>query len=92
MNKIVNIFFFLIILIFFLSIYKYYSSNKNIDSKEFNRKNIDSIINTKISNLPTLNNDTNNVIIFNDGYTEEIKNDKIRSFWNLLKNRWKRKQ
>jgi len=77
MNKIVNIFFFLIILIFFLNIYKYYSSNKNIDS----------IINTKISNLPTLNNDTNNVIIFNDGYTEEIKNDKIRSFWNLLKNR-----
>ena len=87
MNKIVNIFFLIIILIFFLSIYKYYSSNKNIDSKEFNRKNIDSIINTKISNLPTLNNDTNNVIIFNDGYTEEIKNDKIRSFWNLLKNR-----
>ena len=87
MNKIVNIFFFLIILIFFLNIYKYYSSNKNIDSKVFNRKNIDSIINTKISNLPTLNNDTNNVIIFNDGYTEEIKNDKIRSFWNLLKNR-----
>ena len=87
MNKIVNMFFFVIILIFFLSIYKYYSSNKNINSKEFNRKNIDSIINTKISNLPTLNNDTNNVIIFNDGYTEEIKNDKIRSFWNLLKNR-----
>ena len=87
MNKIVNMFFFVIILIFFLSIYKYYSSNKNINSKEFNRKNIDSIINTKISNLPTLNNDTNNVIIFNDGYTEEIKNNKIRSFWNLLKDR-----
>ena len=85
MNKIVNMFFFVIILIFFLSIYKYYSSNKNINSKEFNRKNIDSIINTKISNLPILNNDTNNVIIFNDGYTEEIKNNKIRSFWNLLK-------
>ena len=85
MNKIVNIFFFVIILIFFLSIYKYYSSNKNINSKEFNRKNINSIINTKISNLPILNNDTNNVIIFNDGYTEEIKNNKIRSFWNLLK-------
>ena len=85
MNKIVNMFFFVIILIFFLSIYKYYSSNKNINSKEFNRKNINSIINTKISNLPILNNDTNNVIIFNDGYTEEIKNNKIRSFWNLLK-------
>jgi len=92
MNKIVNMFFFVIILIFFLSIYKYYSSNKNINSKEFNRKNINSIINTKISNLPILNNDTNNVIIFNDGYTEEIKNNKIRSFWNLLKDWWKRKQ
>ena len=87
MNKIANIFLFVIISFFFLNIYKYYSSNKNINSKEFNRKNIDSIINTKISNLPTLNNDTNNVIIFNDGYTEEIKNDKIRSFWNLLKDR-----
>ncbi|MBL6786134.1 MAG: hypothetical protein ISQ33_01335 [Candidatus Pelagibacter bacterium] len=82
-----NIFFFVIIVVFFLSIYKYYSSNKNINSKEFNRKNIDLIINAKISNLPTLNNDTNNVIIFNDGYSNEIKSDKTRSFWNLLKER-----
>ena len=87
MHKIVNIFFFVIIVVFFLSIYKYYSSNKNINSKEFNRKNIDLIINAKISNLPILNNDTNNVIIFNDGYSNEIKSDKTRSFWNLLKER-----
>ena len=80
MNKIVNIFLFAIISFFFLNIYKYYSSNKNINSKEFNRKNINSIINTKISNLPILNNDTNNIIIFNDGYSNEIKNDKTRSF------------
>ena len=86
MNKIVNIFLFVIILFFFLNIYKYYSSNKNINSKEFNRKNINQIINKKISNLPILNNDTNNIIIFNDGYSNEIKNDKTRSFWNLLKN------
>ena len=86
MNKIVNIFLFLIISFFFLNIYKYYSSNKNINSKEFNRKNINQIINKKISNLPILNNDTNNIIIFNDGYSNEIKNDKTRSFWNLLKN------
>ena len=85
MNKIVNIFLFVIILFFFLNIYKYYSSNKNINSKEFNRKNINQIINKKISNLPILNNDTNNIIIFNDGYSNEIKNDKTRSFWNLLK-------
>ena len=85
MNKITNIFLFLIISFFFLNIYKYYSSNKNINSKEFNRKNINQIINKKISNLPILNNDTNNIIIFNDGYSNEIKNDKTRSFWNLLK-------
>ena len=85
MNKIVNILTFVIILIFFLSTFKYYSSNKNIDAKEFNRKNINKIINTKILNLPILNDDTNNVIEFNDGYSNEIINDKPRSFWNLLK-------
>ena len=85
MNKIINILLFFLTLTFFLSIYSYYSSNKNIDVKEFNRNNIDKIINAKISNLPILNNDTNNVIKFNDGYNNEIKNDKPRSFWNLLK-------
>ena len=85
MNKIVNIFLFIIILIFFLSSYNFYSSNINIDAKEFNRLNINKIIETKITNLPILNSDTNNVIEFNDGYSNEIKNNKSRSFWNLLK-------
>jgi len=85
MNKIMNIFLFIIILIFFLSTYNFYSSNINKDLKEFNRLNINKIIDTKITNLPILNNDTNNVIEFNDGYSNEIKNDKPRSFWNLLK-------
>ena len=40
---------------------------------------------TKISNLPILKNDTDNVIEFNEGFSNEIKNDKPRSFWNLLK-------
>ena len=85
MNKIMNIFFFTIILIFFLSTYNFYSSNINIDAKEFNWLNIDKIIDNKITNLPILNNDTYNIIEFNDGYSNEIKNDKPRSFWNLLK-------
>jgi hypothetical protein len=80
MIKIINFF-----LIFFLTTYNYYSSNKNIEAKNFNRNNIDEIINTKISNLPILDTDTNNVIEFNDGFSNEIKNDKSRSFWNLLK-------
>ena len=56
-----------------------------MNAKEFNRKNINQIIKLKNSNLPILNNDTNNVIEFNDGYSNEIKNEKPRSFWNLLK-------
>ena len=85
MTKLINSFLALIILIFFFIKYKYYSSNKNVEVKNFNRNNIDEIINTKISNLPILDSDTSNVIEFNDGFSNEIKNDKSRSFWNLLK-------
>ena len=85
MSKIFNIFLGVLILIFFFNIYSFYSSNKNLESKEFNRSNINQIINAKISNLPILKNDTDDVIEFNDGFSNEIKNDKPRSFWNLLK-------
>ena len=85
MRKILNILFGILILIFFFNIYSFYSSNKNLKSKEFNRSNIDQIINKKISNLPILKNNTDNVIEFNDGFSNEIKNGKPRSFWNLLK-------
>jgi len=85
MQKIISILFLILIIIFFGSTFKYYSSNKNIKNKEFNRNNIDQILNDKISNLPILKNDTDNVIEFNDGFSNEIKNDKPRSFWNLLK-------
>jgi len=85
MQKIISIFFLILVIIFFGSAFKYYSSNKNIKNKEFNRINIDQILNDKISNLPILKNDTDNVIEFNDGFSNEIKDDKPRSFWNLLK-------
>ena len=85
MQKFLSIFFLILIIIFFGSTYKYYSSSKNIKNKEYNRNNIDQILNDKISNLPILKNDTDNVIEFNDGFSNEIKNDKPRSFWNLLK-------
>ena len=85
MSKIFDIFLVILILIFFFNIYSFYSSNKNLESKEFNRSNIDEIINTKISNLPILKNNTDKVIEFNDGFSNEIKNDKPRNFWNLLK-------
>ena len=85
MNKVINILFIAVILSFFMVTYKYYSSSQNIEKKNYNRNNIDEIINTKTSNLPILENDTKNVIEFNDGFSNDIKNNKPRSFWNLLK-------
>ena len=85
MSKVANIIFLLLVLTFFLATYKYYSSNKNTQIKNFNRNNINDIINSKVSNLPILKNDTNDVIEFNDGFTNEIKHEKSRSFWDLLK-------
>ena len=84
MSKMFNILLGILILFFFFNIYSFYSSKKNVELKKFNRSNINQIINTKISNLPILKNDTDNIIEFNDGFNE-IKNDKPRSFWNLLK-------
>ena len=84
-EKIVKFFFLILVFLFFLTVFKYYSSKKNIEIKDFNRNNINTIINNKTTNLPILENDTNNVIEFNDGFSNEIKNDKKRSFWNLLK-------
>ena len=76
----------LILVIFFiLSIYNYYSSNKNIEFKDFKRSNIDQILREKIINLPVLNNGTGNVIEFNNSLENEINDSKKRSFWNLLK-------
>ena len=85
MTKLINIFSLFIVIVFFFKTYNYYSSKKNIEAKDFNRNNIDEIINKKISNLPVLKSDTNNVIEFNDGFSSEIMNDKPRNFWNLLK-------
>ena len=75
----------IIVILFFFNIYKYYSSSKNIKNINLNRTNIEEIINKKIVDLPTLLNDTDDVIEFNSSFSEEIKEDKPRSFWNLLK-------
>ena len=85
MYKVLNIFMILLICIFTFFILKYYSSNKNLNNKNYNRSNIDQIINEKTNNLPKLENDTNNVIEFNDSFDKEINNNKKRNFWDLFK-------
>ena len=75
----------LLIILFVFFIYKYYSSTKNIVNRDFIRSNIDKILDEKVRNLPVLSNDTNNVIQFNDSFEEDIKDEKKRSFWDLIK-------
>ena len=76
---------FLLIISFITFISKYYSSIKNIKSTENNRLNIDVILKDKISNLPILADDTNNVVQFNNSFDSDFEEDKKRSFWDLLK-------
>ena len=88
MYKVLNFLLFSLIIIFIISVLKYYTSNKNIVSKNYNRSNIDKILTEKILNLPVLINDTKNVIIFNDSFENEMNEvEKKRSFWQLLRSK-----
>ena len=85
MYRIINLFILILVFLFFFNIYSYYSSNKNIKNINLTRSNIEEILKDKILDIPILLNDTNNVIEFNSSFSEEIKDDKPRSFWKLLK-------
>ena len=84
--KFFNTVIFLIFIIFFVIIFKYYSSSKNMNEKNQNRLNINEIIKEKISDLPVLPNDTNNIIEFNNSLVDTT-NEKKRSFWELIKDK-----
>ena len=85
MLKFIKILMIFLIIFFILSVYEYYSSNKNIQNKSFNRDNIDQILKDKVNDIPILSNDTDNVIEFNNSMDNEINTQKKRNFWNLLK-------
>tara|TARA_B100000963_G_scaffold282317_1_gene250914 strand:+ start:4394 stop:4657 length:264 start_codon:yes stop_codon:yes gene_type:complete len=87
MYKVLNILMIIFTTFFIFYIFKYYSSNKNITDKNYNRSNIEKILNKKTFNLPILKNDTDNVIEFNDSFQNELKDNKKRNFWDLLKNK-----
>ena len=85
MRKIINILLFILIISFLFFTLRFYVSNKNIKDKSFNRVNIDQILKEKIKDLPVIENDTNSVIEFNNSLEKETRNEKKRSFWDLLK-------
>ena len=83
-NKIKNIIYFSILVIFFISISLYYFSDSNKNRIIKNRKNLSSNTDIILKNLPILKNDTNNIMSYE---TTETENKKIkkRYFWELLK-------
>ena len=85
MYRIINILMLFFLILFIFSTFKYYLSNTNIKTTNFNRTNMDEILKKKKLDLPVLPNNTNNIIEFNDSFNKEIKEDETRSFWDLLK-------
>jgi len=76
--------FFLIIIFFIIFSIKYYVSDENKKKTFRNLNLIDKNISLYKNKLPTISNDTNNIVkhLNND----ESTNKKKYSFWNLLKN------
>ncbi len=87
MYKFINVLLTISIFSFFFVTFKYYSSNKNIEAKNYNLSNIDQLLKKRINDLPILLSDTNNVIEFNNSINDVVNDEKKRSFWNLLKNK-----
>ena len=75
----------ILIIIFFFTVFKYYISEQNIDLIKNQRKNLKTLSFKKISELPVLPNDTNNVIEFNSGFEETNQQNYKRNFWELFK-------
>ena len=83
-KKILIIIYFSITIFFLTFIFVIYFSKDNIDKIKNNRLNYHNSIEKKFSNLPFLENDTDNIIQY--GYENlEEKKIKKRYFWNLLK-------
>lgn len=79
-----SVFIFLFIFLFIYFVVSTYISNKNKEKINENRININLKIKDNLSGLPLLKNDTDEVIEYNSGYSNE--NSKIkRNFWNLFK-------
>ena len=83
MYKIINLFLVIAVILFFFNTHRYYSSDKNIKSINQNRSNTDIILKSKISNIPILKNDTDNIIEFNSSVIYGING--ANSLSNVLK-------
>ena len=83
-KEIYKVVYFIIILLFVYLLFAIYFSEENIKKIKKNRINIENSFEDYLSNLPILENDTNDVIIYNSSEFLE-KKIKKRKFWKLLK-------
>ena len=83
-KEIYKVIYFIIILIFVYFLFAIYFSEENIKKIKKNRVNIENSFKDYLSNLPILENDTNDVIIYNSSEFLE-KKIKKRKIWELLK-------
>jgi hypothetical protein len=83
-KEIYKVIYFIIILLFVYLLFAIYFSEENIKKIKKNRVNIENSFKDYLSNLPILENDTDNVIVYNSSEFLE-KKIKKRKFWELLK-------
>jgi len=82
-NKIKNILVLIILFIFTFLITKYYFSEKNIILTNKSRSSYATIFYDKYNNLPVLENDTSNIIVYiND--LESFNKKRKKRFWEKL--------
>ena len=83
-KEIYKVVYFIIILLFVYLLFAIYFSEENIKKIKKNRVNIENSFKDYLFNLPTLENDTDDVIIYNSNEFLE-KKIKKRKIWELLK-------
>ena len=83
-KEIYKVIYFIIFLLFVYLLFAIYFSEANIKKIKKNRVNIENSFKDYLSNLPILENDTEDVIIYNSSEFLE-KKIKKRKIWELLK-------
>jgi hypothetical protein len=83
-KEIYKVIYFIIILSFVYLLFAIYFSEENIKKIKKNRVHIENSFKDYLSNLPILQNDTSDVIIYNSSEFLE-KKIKKRKIWELLK-------
>lgn len=84
LNRLKNIFIFLIFIVFLFAVIIYYFSEENKEKVEINRTQFSQNLEMNTGTIPHLKSDTENVIEY---IVSNVENKKIkkRNFWELLK-------